>query len=321
MIYKNKENINMNKKAFIYVGISASGKPTAAEKHANELNNTEIINRDDIRRIILEKELGRKLHQGELWEKWKFNKTNENKVTDIVNDKINKAASENKNIISSDTNLSKKRRNSLKYKLEQLGYVVEFKFFDIDFDVAVKRDRFRADSVGKDVIYEQYMKYHEDMKIVQDKSLQEAIIIDIDGTCAHMVNRGPFEWDKVDQDIPDEEVFHIIKDNFNRGREIIFLSGRDGCCYDKTYDWLINNLCDYLDERDLMNIDELFHLYMRKEGDMRKDSIVKEELFNEHIKDKYNVKLVLDDRAQVVISCWHKLGLKVLQCGNAYINF
>ena len=43
----------MNKQAFIYIGISASGKSTEAEKHAKELTNTEIINRDDIRRNIL----------------------------------------------------------------------------------------------------------------------------------------------------------------------------------------------------------------------------------------------------------------------------
>jgi len=322
----------MNKQAFIYVGISASGKSVEAERHAKELTNTEIINRDDIRRNILEEKLKRKLNPGKLWEKWKFNKTNENKVTDIVNDKINKAALENKNIISSDTNLNVERRNSLKNKLEQLGYVVEFKYFDIDFDTAVKWDLHRADSVGKDILYEQWLKYHEDKAIEQDEKLPEAIIVDIDGTCAHMENRrGPFEWDKVDQDVPDEEVFHIIKDNYKRGRKLIFLSGRDSCCYDKTYSWLMCYLDYILDQNELPDRnnswcheyeddDNLFILYMRKEGDMRKDSIVKEELFNEHIKDKYNVKLVLDDRAQV-LRLWYKLGLKVLVCGNPYINF
>ena len=311
----------MNKKAFIYVGISASGKSTLAERHAIELTNTEIINRDDIRRSILEEQLKRKLFPGELWEKWKFNKNNENKVTDIVNDKINKASLENKNIISSDTNLNVERRNNLKHKLEQLGYVVEFKFFDVDFEKAVKWDLYRADSVGKDVLYEQYMKYHEDKKIVQDESLPECIIVDIDGTCAHMENiRGPFDWDKVDQDIPDEEIFNIIINNWLRGREIIFLSGRDSCCREKTYKWLKSNLSKY-DARFSYGDIDYFQLYMRKEGDMRKDSIVKEELFNEYIIDKYNVKLVLDDRPSVCRSVWLKLGLKLLHCGNPFIEF
>lgn len=320
----------MNKKAFIYVGIAASGKSTEAKKHARELTNTEIINRDDIRRNILEEELGRKLNPGELWKLWDFSKkkkirAKEELVTKIVNEKINKASLENKNIISSDTNLNKKYRNSYKHKLEQLGYEVEFKYFDIDFDKAVKWDLHRADSVGKDVIYEQWLKYHEDKVIKQNEKLPEAIIVDIDGTCAHMWNRGSFEWDKVGEDFHDIEIFHIIKDNWLRGRRIIFLSGRDSCCYTKTRCWLTNHLCKYIDNNILSEYasknNGSYDLYMRKEGDMRKDSIVKEELFNEHIRDKYNVKLVLDDRPQIMIDLWHKLNLKVLQCGNAYINF
>jgi len=38
---------------------------------------------------------------------------------------------------------------------------------------------------------------------------------------------------------------------------------------------------------------------MRPQGDMRKDSIVKRELFDAHICDQYNVLFVLDDRDQL----------------------
>nr|DAI39653.1 MAG TPA: polynucleotide kinase [Caudoviricetes sp.] len=48
---------------------------------------------------------------------------------------------------------------------------------------------------------------------------------------------------------------------------------------------------------------------MRKEKDYRKDSIVKTEIYNEYIKDKYCVTAVFDDRDQVVNDCWRKLGL------------
>ena len=55
-------------------------------------------------------------------------------------------------------------------------------------------------------------------------------------------------------------------------------------------------------------------LVMRKTGDYRKDSIVKREMFEEHIEGKYNVLFVLDDRNQVV-DMWRKeLGLTCLQC-------
>ena len=57
---------------------------------------------------------------------------------------------------------------------------------------------------------------------------------------------------------------------------------------------------------------EYVALFMRPEGDHRKDNIVKEEIFNNHIRNKYNVIFVLDDRNQVV-EMWRSLGLKCLQ--------
>lgn len=51
---------------------------------------------------------------------------------------------------------------------------------------------------------------------------------------------------------------------------------------------------------------------MRKSGDMRKDSIVKREMFDEHIRGRYNVNFVLDDRNQVV-ELWRSMGLTCLQ--------
>ncbi len=53
-------------------------------------------------------------------------------------------------------------------------------------------------------------------------------------------------------------------------------------------------------------------LHMRKSGDMRKDSIVKKEIYDEFILDKYNLAFVLDDRDQVV-RVWRDLGLTCLQ--------
>jgi len=49
---------------------------------------------------------------------------------------------------------------------------------------------------------------------------------------------------------------------------------------------------------------------MREVGDMRKDRIVKLELFNEHIRHNYRVVAVWDDRKQVV-EMWRALGLTV----------
>jgi hypothetical protein len=51
---------------------------------------------------------------------------------------------------------------------------------------------------------------------------------------------------------------------------------------------------------------------MRSAGDMRKDSIVKEEIYRQEILGRYNVWFVLDDRNQVV-DMWRLLGLRCLQ--------
>ena len=51
---------------------------------------------------------------------------------------------------------------------------------------------------------------------------------------------------------------------------------------------------------------------MRKTGDNRKDCIVKRELFDAHIKDKYYIDFILDDRNQVV-NMWRELGFTVMQ--------
>lgn len=56
---------------------------------------------------------------------------------------------------------------------------------------------------------------------------------------------------------------------------------------------------------------------MRKDGDTRRDSIVKRELFEEHVKGKFNVVAILDDRPQVIRECWRELGFadRILDVG------
>jgi len=51
---------------------------------------------------------------------------------------------------------------------------------------------------------------------------------------------------------------------------------------------------------------------MREAQDTRKDSIVKQELYQKYVQDKYNVSFILDDRQQVV-DMWRSFGLTVFQ--------
>jgi hypothetical protein len=53
-------------------------------------------------------------------------------------------------------------------------------------------------------------------------------------------------------------------------------------------------------------------------ADMRKDAVIKQELFDKYVAGKYNVLFVLDDRNQVV-DFWRSIGLTCFQVN--YGNF
>lgn len=54
-------------------------------------------------------------------------------------------------------------------------------------------------------------------------------------------------------------------------------------------------------------------LFMREGDDPAKDTVVKKEIYNRHIKGKFNVLFVLEDRPSVC-DMWVKQGLFVLNC-------
>lgn len=120
-----------------------------------------------------------------------------------------------------------------------------------------------------------------------------AIIIDIDGTLAKKGDRGIFDWKKVEVDTLNIPVARLVEGMRKVGYQIILLSGRDSVCRPETERWLKTN-----------NIDYNF-LFMRTEKDNRKDTIIKEELYRQHIEGKFRIEFVLDDRDQVV-DLWRK---------------
>lgn len=135
-----------------------------------------------------------------------------------------------------------------------------------------------------------------------------AIIVDIDGTIAKMVDRGPFEWSKVGSDQPIEPIInlvHLLSDFY----PILFLSGRDEICRPQTEEWLEQNTY----------IKSYSKLFMRPQGNNEKDSIIKRRIYDTKIKNVYDVRYVLDDRDQVVKMWREELGLTCLQV--AYGNF
>jgi predicted kinase len=129
----------------------------------------------------------------------------------------------------------------------------------------------------------------------------KAVIADIDGTTALMCARSPFDETRVREDRPNLPVITVIRAMAAAGNEVVFLSGRTDACRTATHEWLLEHVGIPFQG-----------LYMRAAGDFRKDAIVKRELFDRHVRERYDVTCVLDDRDQVV-AAWRELGLTCLQ--------
>lgn len=136
--------------------------------------------------------------------------------------------------------------------------------------------------------------------------VKKAIICDLDGTLCLPNGRPVYDRD-YENDPENKPVFDLLQridscnfDGIGEWTEILFVSGRKDNFKEVTRKWL--------NDRGF----EIYPLFMRKEGDYRKDSIVKKEIYEEHIKDRFRIDFVLDDRNQVV-EMWREMGLTCFQ--------
>lgn len=146
--------------------------------------------------------------------------------------------------------------------------------------------------------------------VTQRDHLPGAYIVDIDGTVALRTDRDPYDLSRAGTDSVFEDVAEVIR-KLSQDNYIIYLSGRDESSREITEHWLRDNELWFNHSR----------LYMRTEKDQRRDSIVKEELFNYNLRDKFYIKGVFDDRLQVQRECWNKLGLTVFNVNQNLKNF
>lgn len=274
-------------KLLMLKGLPGSGKST----HAKELarNGYVRVNKDDLRAM---------LNDG------KWSKQNEKFVLLVRDAIIVHALEQGKSVVVDDTNFAPKHRETFSALAKSYGATFETKFFDVDVEECIKRDLKRANSVGEKVIrqmHEQFIEVREAPDLyVENPELPLSVICDIDGTLAKMGDRSPYDFTKVSQDTLNDSVAAAVRNARAEHRKIILFSGRDDSCRTDTEQWLWDNGVGY---------DEL---HMRITGDKRKDSIVKREMFEEHVRGKYFVEYVLDDRDQVV-EMWRHLGLACFQ--------
>lgn len=151
-------------------------------------------------------------------------------------------------------------------------------------------------------------RYVEPMK--QDESLPRAVIFDNDGTISLVhPGRSPYDASTCDLDAPHKHVIECMKLYHDAGYKILFVSGRE----DKDRAPTERFYQQYFPE-------VKYKLFMRPTGDMRKDVIIKEEIFNAHIKDQYFVAGWFDDRLQIVKWLYNS-GFPVFRVGDPEASF
>src|SRR5918994_7660473 len=122
------------------------------------------------------------------------------------------------------------------------------------------------------------------------ESMRECVIFDLDGTFAFLGDRSPYDASRAEHDEVNQAV-HFVYEAIRSGKPetaVLLVSGREDRWRAETERWL---------ERHGIIAEGLF---MRRAGDRRKDTGVKREIYEGHIAGHYTVRVVFDDRDQVV---------------------
>lgn len=281
-------------------GISGSGKSTYAEELRKQ--GWVVVSRDAIRETMFKD----------------YASTDEDVVTVVEDEAIASSLKAGHNVVVDDTNIRTKYLKRFARIAFNQGADFDVKQFDIDVTEAVRRVGVRGAQGGRfvpaDVIKKQAQGLKHRVSLAELYEEQQvfrpyapppfgevAILVDVDGTLAHNNgHRGWYDYDKVINDELKNPIAEIVRQHAFFGIKVIIMSGRDDDCKAQTIEWLTKNLVPF---------DEI---HMRRTGDQRRDSIVKAELFDQYIRDRFDVKFVLDDRNQVV-DMWRSLGLTCLQ--------
>jgi predicted kinase len=226
------------------------------------------------------------------------------------------------NVICDDTNLPQRVARDLRRLAVLAGAEFEvWDLTDVPVETCIERDAARVGRahIGETVIRDMHTRYvrgkahplplpdevsdlaGEVVPYVPPTGAPMAILCDLDGTAALMCARSPYDETRVGEDRPNTPVIAAVRAMHAAGYAVVFLSARTEGCRAATEKWLAEHVAVPYEA-----------LHMRAVGDMRKDSVVKRELFDRHIRKLWDVVCVFDDRAQVV-AAWRDLGLTVFQ--------
>lgn len=279
-------------------GLPGSGKTTRARELVADDPRCARVNRDDLRMMMF----GAKVD---------LTGDQERAVT-TAQHAMARALLPSWNVVTDDMNLRPRYVRDWLTIAAQRGADVVIVEMSTSVEECVDRDSQREAPVGADVIRRiavkflprgQYLPIPDDPptptvpQYVPTGHLPPAVIVDIDGTLALKGDCSPYDMTRVGEDAVNWPVAGIVHALFE-WYSIVYCSGRSEDARAATEQWLRTN--------DLPG-----PLYMRAEGDPRRDSVVKRELLD-RIGEFYDVQAAIDDRQQVV-DMWRAAGLLCLQ--------
>lgn len=273
-------------------GLPASGKTTWAKEQVERSGGRiKRVNKDDLRTMI---------------DAGKWSREREKNILHVRDSIIITWLVSGFDVLVDDTNYAQKHKKHLEGLAQLYNADFEVKDFNTSITECIKRDLKRENSVGEKVISDMYFRYVFDKKAWVDpieENKSNVIIVDLDGTLAIHQGRSPYDFSKISTDSFNYNLWYLIKN-----QNIIFISGREGT------QEVRKNTIDWLKKYTKIESNDFYEKYllMRAEGDNRKDSIVKAEIYNNYIEPDYNVVAVFDDRSQVV-DMWRSKGLLTLQ--------
>ncbi|MER5887953.1 AAA family ATPase [Streptomyces sp. NPDC001941] len=300
----------------VMTGLPASGKTTAARRLQEESGGRmRRVNLDDLRGMLDVPDPERRRSHA-----------HEQTVLDIQDAAVRSAVEGGFDVVVDNTHLTPHIPRRLKAAVVGLdARFVVHDFTDVPLEECLRRDAARERPVGEEIIRILADKHAKAVRggwrltsewlearpaatpYVPDPALPPAVLCDIDGTLALRGDRGPYDFGRCDEDQLNASVSGALR-AFRRadGDTIVLLSGRSEDHRALTEAWLARHEVPY---------DEL---WMRASGDGRSDDVVKAELFDAHVRDRYAVRLSLDDRDRVV-ALWRHIGLPTWQVN--YGNF